>query len=245
MFLITRPKEKAKTSADAFIAAGLVCTCCPAMDIEFVSGVKLSQNFFDIGIITSTYAADWLNQHTDVRFGTIICIGEATLETLNEEVKSRTDILLPKQHNSESVLDLSIFKDVESKSVLILKGEKGRDLLARSLSDKQAKVSVAEVYKRVPFIDQNTVRQVEEKPIRCIIVTSNDIAEQILDNFTFSWLTQRHWIAASKRIADYLKTQNIVNVSVSKGASDDVMISAAKTWQERDLNLNEGQIASE
>ncbi|MFC3123179.1 uroporphyrinogen-III synthase [Agaribacter flavus] len=230
MLLVTRPEPKASKSVSLFKSEHLPCCKYPAINIQLILDAQLPRQTYDIVIVTSTYTLGWLTQHKFICKEATISIGQATTHAIQQaKLPWVKQLIQATQQNSEGVLALPILQDLKAKRVLIVKGKGGRDLLETSLCNKGATVDALAVYERQGNCDQQLIRQVEEQPITCIIVTSVEIATQLFACFSEQWLFDKKWIAASHRIADFLKSKNIENVWVSDSAEDSAIMDVAKS----------------
>lgn len=81
----------------------------------------------------------------------IACVGDATAAAL-QAIGVPTHVVPQEASNSEALLALDELQPaaVQGRDVAIVRGEGGRDLLARVLEERGALVSVIEVYRREP-----------------------------------------------------------------------------------------------
>ncbi|MEM0910026.1 MAG: uroporphyrinogen-III synthase [Pseudomonadota bacterium] len=238
MFLITRPSDKANQTKSMFDSIGLEAFVCPAQKIVPLRPHFNNQTNYQIAIVTSTYAAHWFVTQ-DLNVDHIIAIGNATKQTIREHLQyHHCNILVPDKKNSEGVLDMTLLSSIENQNVLLVKGVDGRDLLEKTIKQRRANLSVLETYRRQSNISELLIRQVEELPIKCIIVTSTEIAALIIQHFPDKWLAGKTWIVASERIAAFLRERNHSQISVSQGASDTALIEAATQLDEKNGNTS-------
>ncbi|GEM_PF-3921614 len=231
MFLITRPLEKANQTKELFEKAGVDSFVCPAQRIIRLNPT-IEKREFSYAIVTSTYAAEWLVKQ-ELKINHIIAIGNATRIHVKRHRKYQNyDVLMPDKSNSEGVLDMPLLSNITGQSILLLKGVDGRNLLENELIQRKADLSILETYRRQSNITDLLIRQVEELPIKCIIVTSTEIASLIMNHLPDEWLANKSWIAASERIANFLSANNYSRISVSHGASDAALLEAATQLDE-------------
>ena len=238
MFLITRPQDKAKQTKHVFDRAGLPAFVCPAQKIVPLSPSVDRQKHYTFAIVTSTYAANWLVLQ-ELYIDRIIAIGLATQRSiLSHHAYRQTAVLLPQESNSEGVLKMPTMSSVEGQNILLVKGVDGRDLLESQLTRRKANVDIIETYRRQSNISDLLIRRVEELPIKCIIVTSTEIAALIISHLPRKWLLNKSWIAASERIANFLTAHNYSRITVSQGASDTAVLKAATQLDEKNGNTS-------
>lgn len=238
MFLITRPQDKAEATKQMFNRAGLDAFVCPAQKIVMLNPKLDRQKHYTAAIVTSTYAASWFVQQ-NLNVDNIIAIGKATQKgILSHHAYREKRVLLPDESNSESVLNIPSLLSVEGQNILLVKGVDGRDLLETQLTQRNANVDIMETYRRQSNISDLLIRRVEELPIKCIIVTSTEIAGLIITHLGHEWLSTKSWIAASERIANFIKAHNYSRISVSQGASDTAVLKAATQLDEKNGNTS-------
>ena len=109
---------------------------------------------------------------------------------------------------------------VEGRLVAIVKGEGGRDLLARELAGRGAEVIEANVYRRrAPERLADMLDGVRES-IDVVTATSAEALENMLEAapWTTRWLSDRLLVTVSERVADIARSRSLSRVSVATGA---------------------------
>lgn len=83
-------------------------------------------------------------------------VGQKTAHVLSKACKQKVNY--PQVSDSEHLLKLTELNGVENKSILILRGNGGRELIRDSLLNRGAQVSYCETYRReyIPISDHNT-----------------------------------------------------------------------------------------
>ena len=111
----------------------------------------------------------------------IAAIGKATAQAL-EAAGIDVEIVPESGFDSEALLAMPPLKEVNGKNILIVRGQGGREELAKTLSARGAKVDYLEVYKRVmPECDNSTVcRLLETNKLDVIVSTSGESLENLL-----------------------------------------------------------------
>ncbi|WP_113907519.1 uroporphyrinogen-III C-methyltransferase [Aliidiomarina celeris] len=141
-------------------------------------------------------------------------VGPGTAEPLRRA--SQAPVTWPTQaHNSETLLKLAELQHVEGQHWLIITGENGRSLLRNTLSDRGAKVTVAEVYTRVPTetnLNQSLPNWLTS--VNKIVVTSKEQAELFCQQLraqeeASTWARTCHWCVPSERVAEVLTEFNV------------------------------------
>lgn len=149
--LVTRPRHQAGELEDAIARLGGRPVPFPVMEIRPVPVPERNAELArlkpaDIVIFVSPNA---------VRHG-LDCIGEARIAAIGpatrraiEAAGSRVDITAATGYDSEHLLDTPELRDVRGKTVRIIRGRSGRELLADSLRQRGAVVEYLAVYERV------------------------------------------------------------------------------------------------
>lgn len=239
-FLIARPKDKVMETVDLFQKSGLQAHALALMDISVNKDDALIASLCNASpkciIITSVYAVNWLaetiSKHTlSIDFPTIdfVCVGASSAKKLRDLIDSH-NIYIAKPENSEGILQLPLLQNITNKSIVLLKGEGGRNLIAPGLTERGGTVHVLDVYKRVANTDAIRGFVFEPKRIKCIISTSIEITELLLTELDLNQqntLRSCIWIVASERIKDYAYTQGIRHILVSQGASNKALLNCA------------------
>jgi len=157
--LVTRPREQADGLCALIEAVGGRAMRLPLLEIVAVDDptpavALLSRpNRWDWVIFASTNAVRFAlaihgGPYTPQRRTRIAAIGQATAEALTK-AGIRVDLIPKPQFNSESLLASSEMADVTGRSILIVRGEGGREHLAEILRARGAEVAYAEVYRRI------------------------------------------------------------------------------------------------
>jgi uroporphyrinogen III methyltransferase / synthase len=136
----------------------------------------------------------------------LFAIGSKTAETLNE--LGYSEVMVPEQFNSESLLAHPALQAVAAKDILLVKGEGGRTLIAETLTARGARVVPLEVYRR-----QALIQQLNGLVNNNIIALAPSI--DALASFQASLKTSGvnlntvEWVSISDRISNHLKTQQL------------------------------------
>jgi uroporphyrinogen-III synthase len=236
VFLVTRPQPKAQRSYQGLLEAGFDAFMLPAIEIEQLS-VQLEKptSPYDIVIVTSSFTELFLSNNIGALCGhhtRFLCVGQSsatTVEQCLDAINSKNEVLVAEPQNSEGLIASPLLqKNVSGKKVALVKGIDGRDLIAEYLEKNNAITNTYEVYKRIPALNKSRVNEVERLPIKCIIVTSVDIAQQIIEHFSFDWLEQRIFMVASPRIYDYVLSKGLQTPILSGSASHASIVECAQ-----------------
>lgn len=164
--LVTRPRRQAEGLVEAIEAAGGVAVRFPVIEAR---PRPLADVVADAGRLRVPDIAIFVSGNA-VRFGLrfagdarIAVVGPATAAAVEAERRS-VDIRSPEGYNSEALLATPELRDVTGKVVRIIRGNGGRELLARALTERGAIVEYLEVYSRErPVHDGADVAQLCDK----------------------------------------------------------------------------------
>ncbi len=191
--LITRPEAQQEELRAAIEAAGGAAPGLPllaiepvadAIDVDTGAASPLRRNLqrlreFDILIFVSANAAKYGAKAIatagvePMPAARMLAVGAATAReaSLRLEHPVRSPAAAS---GSEPLLEMPQLADVAGRKVAIFRGEGGRELLARELRRRGARVTYFEVYRRVPApgAARRLGRILAEGPVDCAIVTS-------------------------------------------------------------------------
>ena len=154
----------------------------------------------------------------------IAAVGTATAHAL--EAKGLEPTLVPQRMDSEGLLQLPALQSVRGKSVFILRGNGGRELLSETLRERGAEVRQVEVYRRqVPQragAAANLVRNWSQLA-QAVTATSNMILDSLFDllgEAGAQLLCTTPLVVVSQRMAEHALKRGCENVYVAASATD-------------------------
>jgi uroporphyrinogen-III synthase len=189
--VVTRPAAQAGRFVALVEATGARCLALPTLAIEPrpLPAARVAEVLgaaWDWSVYTSTnaveFAAAALGRLPEAR--RTAAVGRATAHAL--ERRGVTIDVRPESANSEGLLAAAEFVDLQRQTLLLVKGEGGRDLLRETLLERGARVDVLEVYRRVAARlgdeEVSALRAaLESAPSRVITtVTSVEVLEGLL-----------------------------------------------------------------
>ncbi len=164
--LVTRPRTQANELADAIERNGGQAFCLPVIEIvarepQAIRDDLAGQASPDIAIFISRNAVEHGIRYTD---GALIAvIGPATAEAVQGAGRV-VDIQPASGYDSEHLLAEAALQDVAGKHVRIIRGSKGRELLAEELRARGATVDYLSVYeRRLPDVHPDTLAELERR----------------------------------------------------------------------------------
>ncbi|MGL4204751.1 MAG: uroporphyrinogen-III synthase [Aeromonadaceae bacterium] len=234
--LILRPEPQASELARQLHAAGHSPVVSPLLSIkpgrelsELVPRLQLS----DLVIAVSAQAVEQANlhlrqAHLDWPERTYLAVGSTTAESWRE---SGVSAHYPQDARSEGLLTHARLQSVAGKSILILRGDGGRELLAETLRARGAHVRYCECYQRYwPKLDgaQLCARWHTAK-IDSVIITSGELLRRLLELVPHSerdWLKHLLFIVPSARVAALVVEAGLPAPRLAAGATHAALLAA-------------------
>lgn len=191
---ITRPEPEAKSLCALARGSGWHALAVPAIEIAPPADPKAAQaklrhiRAVDAVIFISANAVDWAFRFEpeigrSLERRAVFAVGKATAAELAR--RGLREVMAPASgSDSEALLDHPALSTaaIAGRRVLIVRGCAGRELLARVLEDRGARVTYAEVYSR--RLPAATLQQLpglwRETPPDIIVVTSGEALNNLL-----------------------------------------------------------------
>lgn len=231
--LITRPEGKGTELALELQQAGYQTTLCPVLTLDYltVNSSELAplENADKIIFISQDAVHALLKLTPTInKAAQLYAVGQQTADAVYEAFGRRAAV--PKQHDSEGLLELKTLQDVELSNIVLVKGEGGRTTIAKTLKQRGALLNQLVVYKRSAIESEpgKWMDHWQTIDVEGIVITSNAAVDAIFNGLNkpqLAWLKERKFFVASERIADYLKQQNVARtqIHIAAGASDSAM----------------------
>ncbi|MDD0823679.1 uroporphyrinogen-III synthase [Mannheimia sp. AT1] len=219
--LVTRPDSRGQELVDMLNEKQIFAIHQPLFIIEagqelpLLPTVLSSLNSGDYVFAVSTNAVDYavktlsdtgFHFRTDLKY---FAVGQRTAKYFSE--KAQQAVIYPiDSENSEGVLELPEMQMLQDKTILILRANSGRELLAEKAIQRGASIQYLECYRREPVKED-----IPEKLSLCkrlgvdtIIVTSSEILALLYEQTKADnrqWLLDCHLVVVSQRIAKIAK----------------------------------------
>ena len=241
MILVTRPLPKLRKSVLAFERAGIDVVGVATLDIiDVPSSAAALNTFFNhnhacVVMVTSVYAvsaaAQALMQSSTLNSKpTVIAVGDATARALTLALPMY-EVVTPPLHSSEGIVAMHQLNEANCKQAVIIKGEGGRDLIAKTLQQRAIQVESFCVYKREQLTPPIYTKTWKVDDVRGIIATSENMAQQLIETHDATLLSVP-WLTVSERVADVLHNKGISDVSLCHRATDNALIAWIKeNWE--------------
>ncbi|MGR9045302.1 MAG: uroporphyrinogen-III synthase [Gammaproteobacteria bacterium] len=237
--LVTRPAHQAEHLVELIERRGWRAVLFPVLEILPVMGSEKLNSLlprlehFDILIFISANAVNFALQANGGKIDLfenhrIAAVGRATAKAL-EMAGLSVDWLPTSGFNSEALLEMPAFQRVEGRSLLIVRGEGGRETLADTLRARGATVEYLEVYKRIrPESDNRpVVRLLERHELDVITLTSGEALQNLmvmLGQNCRSELCTVPLVVISQRMKDMAEAMGFETVMVADSPADTAMI---------------------
>jgi len=239
--LITRPEKAGRVLAQQLEGIGINALCQPFFEYRSLATKDTTQKLIEqtpqaIIIFVSVAAVEFAHQAFSFsrwQQKCIIAVGDATKAALKH---LGINAISPELHTSEGLLTLNVLseKNIKDQTIIIVRGDGGREHLAQQLSLRGSNIHYLESYKKVWLpLSQNHVLQWHNKQINCIVITSNALLDsivQLIKNSDSYWQTTCLWVVASSRIAERAKRLGLKNIINANGANDQAMLSAITSY---------------
>jgi uroporphyrinogen-III synthase len=241
--LLLRPKEKLATSVQYMASAGIDTIGVGLIEIEslpdniaqfksVLAKMSVLQKHATCCIFVSTHAADMVirSSITWPKDVAVYAVGPSTALALND---LDCEIIVPNMANSEGLLNLPSLQHMQGKTVFLIKGEGGRELLPTALTARGASVIEVNLYRRHRCAPMIHTREWQTEEIHAIVATSGEIMQIAWDTFDRNWLKSLPWVVVSRRLVEFAAKLGIQNVIQSAGASDTQLKDAINHLLER------------
>ena len=242
--VVTRAVHQADELCDLISQAGAEAVRFPVSEIEAVddSDAALVRSLetldeADVAIFVSPNAATYGLSLLE-RWGRelpkraiVLAVGPGTARQLHERGVSVSAVPQGK-YDSEALLALPDLQDVAGRSILIIRGQAGRELLAEELARRQAVVSHLVCYRRVALDnpDPKVLSRWHDKGFDVLILTSVSAAHhlwQLLGTSTVELLKNMCVVVSSERIGEYCRSMGFAgSIVVAENAGMPALVSA-------------------
>jgi len=232
--VVTRPAGQATHLAEALVEQGAHPVLYPVLAIEGVSdttpildaAIRLDQ--YDWAMFVSPNAVDKALAVVLAHRSWPAQVRAATVGRSSEQAMARhgiTDITAPQERfDSEALLALPEFADVRGKSVVIFRGDSGRDLFGDTLKERGATVDYVTCYRRTrPARDPASLLKLwSEGRLDAMTVTSSEGLRNLyamVGKLGQGWLKRTPTFVPHARIAEQARALGLHNV-VQTGPAD-------------------------
>ncbi|MEQ1620949.1 MAG: uroporphyrinogen-III synthase [Methylococcales bacterium] len=236
--LVTRPAHQAKSLIGLIEQAGGEALAFPTLAIV---GLDNDDSVKDTLQRLETYqwvifiSANAVNFALRANGGKIPAIKSVIFSAVGRSTAKALELagldvgLLPEQDfNSEGLLAMPQMQQLTGQSILIIRGQGGREELATTLRERGAKVDYLEVYKRdLPEIDAGfTAQQIINHGLDVITITSGEALHNLVVMFGEHAASLRNvlLVVVSDRIRTLASGLGFNRIAVTKSPSDPAIL---------------------
>ncbi|WP_299692080.1 uroporphyrinogen-III synthase [uncultured Vibrio sp.] len=238
--LVTRPGSQGQSLCQQLADEGIQAIHHPLIrivDNPYSGHLAAQLNSSDIVIAVSHHAvtaAQNILSKTSSIWPTsplYLGVGQKTAHVLSKACKQKVNY--PQVGDSEHLLKLTELNGVENKSILILRGNGGRELIRDSLLLQGAQVSYCETYRReyIPISDHGTYQKWINNKTSKVVITSQEQLEylcSITPGEYMSWLSTRQLFVPSQRIAERAQQLGFSHVINTQSAANQILLAALR-----------------
>jgi len=239
--LLTRPTGKSQILEQNIKELGGKSILFPVMNIDPIKPKIINQasqrlHPADIIIFISKNAAINGFDHLDLSSCKVISIGPTTNSFLSSQ-GLKVDYSPEQDFTSESLLNSAILSDVNKKTITIVRGDSGRELLKKELCKRGAKVQYLITYKKeLHTFQQSEINNLKEKlnrdEIDFVLIMSVETFQNlmtILQSSQIPFSTRIRFIVPSQRIANKInKTIHNEQCIITNDPREHAIIEALK-----------------
>lgn len=234
--LVVRPAAQANQLVQMLRQLGHAPLCCPLLETR--PGCDLPHlgdmlREADLVIAVSMHAVHFAH-HFLLQTGQTwphidyFAVGQASADAFAE---AGIQALCPADPRSEGLLALPALQRVSGRRVLILRGNDGRDLIARTLASRGALVHYCATYERhYPDLDGDALtRHWQAAGLDSLLITSGELLQRLLalvPGPQHPWLYDRLLVVPSPRVAEMAEGAGFTRIVIAQGASNQALVAA-------------------
>ena len=234
--LVVRPAAQANQLVQMLRQLGHAPLCCPLLETR--PGCDLPHlgdmlREADLVIAVSMHAVHFAH-HFLLQTGQTwphidyFAVGQASADAFAE---AGIQALCPADPRSEGLLALPALQRVSGRRVLILRGNDGRDLIARTLASRGALVHYCATYERhYPDLDGDAlIRHWQAAGLDSLLITSGELLQRLLalvPGPQHPWLYDRLLVVPSPRVAEMAEGAGFTRIVIAQGASNQALVAA-------------------
>lgn len=236
--LVTRPEAQGQALCQQLAHCGIHALHHPLITLK--AGADLPQllpalHQCDLLIAVSQHAVTFTHQFLQSErscwptSAIYLAVGQKTAHVLSK--LSAQPVHYPDISDSEHLLALPALHAVQGKSVIILRGNGGRELIFDTLVARGAHVSYREVYQRVdlPFASEACVATWQQADVDTLVITSSHQLMFFVSQLTatsLSWALGLKLLVPSDRIAHDAKALGFQTIVTTGSAANPDLVAA-------------------
>lgn len=236
--LVTRPAQAGQQLCQQLTQAGFDTLHHPLLAINAgreLPDLPSRMQQADMIIAVSQHAVHFAHQtlteqHSPWSTNAIyFAIGQKTAHVFSKVTQQK--VHYPAHSDSEHLLQCALLQQVSDQTILILRGNGGRELIHDTLTQRGGKVQYLEAYQRQPlaFDAQQSVKNWQQQNVDTVIVTSEEQLRLLFSPLAAAgqtWLQRQHVLVPSDRIRDVAHQLGCHQITTIGGASNDEIIKA-------------------
>lgn len=134
----------------------------------------------------------------------------------------------PAGYDSEALLSLPLLQNIAEQKILIMRGEGGRETLAKQLTQRNAKVDYANLYRRgMPhYTSEQIMGTISDKSLAAILLTSGEAMNnltQLIDKHALKALKHTTLVVPSARVARIAAELGYTRIITASGPDNQAM----------------------
>jgi uroporphyrinogen-III synthase len=234
--LIIRPRDAANELALQLELQGINAIAFPLIEFAPASlSANSYQQLFHADIIISVskpasqFIDQWLsdNQDTWPTSPQYFAVGKSSAYCLQQF--SGQPIRYPAIEDSEHLLALPELQNIEQRSIVILRGNSGRELLFTTLSERGAKVRYIESYVRrvLEWNSESQFRHWQAQQVEKLVITSAEQLKLLVKKANLdqlAWLQSRQLFVTSARISKLAQHYGFTQIIITHKADNQTLL---------------------
>lgn len=239
LIINTRPRGLAHDLQAACRCVGVDVCDLPLLDLQaeyaVLSDLNRQAQQADVLFFVSPSAIHIAAHYVDWQAfsGSLCAVGASSAHLLREISQKVVDY--PQDGNdSEALLRLPLWREKKGK-LLIIRGQNGRNVLAKSVCAQGWQVDCLSVYRRIPrlFSGSEILAKTAYYANTAVLISSSEAAQLWLEQIAFSgsdrWKNLLYFTIHA-RIAERLREQGIKNIIISACKADTLLTELNQQW---------------
>lgn len=244
--LVTRPLSQGQSLCEQLQSQGFAVHHVPVMEIESLkepSAIAEIQTCFSrlenyhgiivVSLNAAEQALSWLSRYPLASNQAVFSVGKTTADFLQGSAvfEHLSPVIYPReQMDSEGLLALPEFARplVQGKNFLLLRGEGGRELIAKTLTARGATVASCELYRRQVPRQNAGVLQACLRATDGIFLNSVESLENFLLLAGDINTCEKVLVVPGPRVADAARRAGFQHIIIAANATDKAMLDAVR-----------------
>ena len=240
--LVTRTAHQARELCEHIEACGgralpyAVLEIAPPTDTAVFAALAARLEVADIAIFVSTNAVNAVREHLPQGLPgalRIAAVGGSTAASLARQ-GVQVDLVPAEGSSSEALLALPGLQELAGQHVLVLKGEGGRTLIEKTLTERGANVSAAPLYRRRCAAADGTRLDGWREVLQILTAASNESVDCLYHTAAAvrPWIMQLPLVVLSERNATHARELGFADVLVASEPSMAGLVAALLAYRQ-------------